>query len=216
MTRQFYPALDAATEAALRASIQRFGVLVPPTVDQHGEIIDGHHRSRIAADLGVPFAPVVREVSSEEEAREIARTLNEDRRMLSREQRLPVVAVLKELGHSNVAIGKALGVTEGTVRLDLKSDEVRSVTNLPDRVEGLDGKSYPAKRRRPQHNLETQRGQIIAAAGVRKKYSGGPTNLVGQAKAQRDYKGGTVARNAASIIVSLYNKGRRTGQVDPI
>src|SRR5579871_1928549 len=33
---QIMPELDAATEAAMRASILRFGVLVPVTRDQHG------------------------------------------------------------------------------------------------------------------------------------------------------------------------------------
>ena len=148
--RQLYPALDDATEAALRASVERFGVLVPVVVDQHGELLDGHHRSRIAGELGVEFETVVRQVADEVEAREIARTLNEDRRMLTRKQRLPVVRALKEEGHSNVAIGKALGVTEGTVRLDLKTDEVRRSTNLPAEVTGLDGKTYPASKPKPK------------------------------------------------------------------
>jgi hypothetical protein len=55
------------------------------------------------------------------------------------------VQALKEDGHSNVAIGNALGVSEGTVRLDLASDELRSATKLPDRTVGLDGKSRPAR-----------------------------------------------------------------------
>src|SRR4051812_39932626 len=45
--------LEPATEAALRASIERFGVLVPVTFDQRGRILDGHHRWRMAAELGV-------------------------------------------------------------------------------------------------------------------------------------------------------------------
>jgi hypothetical protein len=38
---------------ALRASIRTHGVLVAVVRDQHGRIIDGHHRERIAAELGV-------------------------------------------------------------------------------------------------------------------------------------------------------------------
>lgn len=66
---QLYPPLDAATEAALRAAIVRFGVIVPVVVTQHGEIIDGHHRGRIAGELGVEFETHVVVVSGPDEAR---------------------------------------------------------------------------------------------------------------------------------------------------
>src|SRR5580658_8329736 len=42
-----FPPLDAATEAALRASIQKFGVMVPIVVDPKGNVIDGRHRLAI-------------------------------------------------------------------------------------------------------------------------------------------------------------------------
>jgi hypothetical protein len=44
---QPFAQLSSPIEAALRASIQRFGVLVPITTDQNGTVIDGHHRQRI-------------------------------------------------------------------------------------------------------------------------------------------------------------------------
>ncbi len=72
---QAFPALDAATESALRASIARFGVLVPVVQDQNGRTLDGHHRSRIADDLGVDYRVDVCEIADEDEAQEIARTL---------------------------------------------------------------------------------------------------------------------------------------------
>lgn len=58
-------------------------------------------------------------------------------------------------------------------------------------------------------------GEVDYPALIKKlsKYPGGPSNLVGQAKALREYSGGTVSKNVASIVVSLYNKGRRGGQV---
>ena len=37
------PPLDSATHDALRASIEKFGVLVPILLDQHGAVLDGHH-----------------------------------------------------------------------------------------------------------------------------------------------------------------------------
>lgn len=148
MTRfQAFPPLDSATEAALRRSIEQFGVIVPVVVDQHGEILDGHHRSRIAGELRVPFATDVREVADEAEAREIARTLNADRRHLSVEQRREVVVALREEGHSQRAIAGALGVSQSLVSKDL--DQLSTRVQLPDRVVGLDGKSRPASQPKP-------------------------------------------------------------------
>ncbi len=93
---QLFPALDGAVESALRSSIERFGVLVPVVRDQHGNTIDGHHRARIADEVGVKYRVDVVSVSNDDEAREIARTLNADRRHLSAEQRREVVADLRE------------------------------------------------------------------------------------------------------------------------
>ena len=59
-TFQLFDALDDATEAALRSSIQRHGVLVPIFKDQHDRILDGHQRSRIADEVGVAYEEAVR------------------------------------------------------------------------------------------------------------------------------------------------------------
>jgi ParB-like chromosome segregation protein Spo0J len=142
---QLFPPLDQATESALRASIQRFGVLVPVVRDQTGRVLDGHHRVRLAEELGVSYEAHVREVADDDEAQEIARTLNADRRHLTEEQRRPVVKALAEEGHSRRAIGRALGVSHDTVRRDLQS-QVDDAVHLPERVEGQDGKSYPVRK----------------------------------------------------------------------
>lgn len=141
---QLWPMLDAATESALRASIERWGVLVPVAKDQHGRTIDGHHRARIADELGVKYARLVHYVENDEDAHELARTLNADRRHLTTEQRRDMVAHLREQGHSTTAIGAALGVDQSTVSRDLQAMQPH---NLPDRVTGADGKSYPAKKK---------------------------------------------------------------------
>ena len=48
-----FPALAPDEYAALRASIERFGVLVPIVVDSDGNVLDGHHRLAIANELKV-------------------------------------------------------------------------------------------------------------------------------------------------------------------
>lgn len=69
-------------------------------------------------------------------------TLNMARRHLDAGQRREIVASLREHGHSNPAIAKALGVDEKTVRNDLAGSDYSE----PDRVVGKDGKSYPARK----------------------------------------------------------------------
>jgi ParB-like chromosome segregation protein Spo0J len=138
---QIMPELDAASDAALRDSIATHGVLVAVAHDQHGNTIDGHQRERIAAELGVPFAVDVYEVRDPDHARELARTLNEDRRQLfDIGQRRAEVNRLRALGHSQRAIADALGTTRATVRRDIDSG---GPGGPPETVTGKDGKSYP-------------------------------------------------------------------------
>lgn len=140
---QLFPALDSATEACLRSSIREFGVLVPVAKDQHGNILDGYHRSRIARELGVEFRVDVHVVADDSEARAIAATLNQDRRMLTKEQRVPVVRAMREEGHSLRAIAGAVGVDKSTVERDLATVPDGTV---PESIVGLDGKRRPSKR----------------------------------------------------------------------
>lgn len=156
--------LDAATEAALSASVDRFGVLVPVVRDQHGRTLDGHHRSRIADTLGVKYRVDVVRVEDDRHAREIAATLNADRRQLTPEQRRDVVTALREQGYSLRAIAGAVGADPMTVRKDLSGVE----GSTPERTTGRDGKSYPA--RRPavvtaKNEREAVRAQAAIATG---------------------------------------------------
>lgn len=151
-TFQIMPELDSATESALRAAILLEGVVVPIVRDQHGRILDGHQRSRIAADLGVDCPESSCEVRDDEHARELARMLNEDRRqLLDIDKRRRIVTSLREQGHSQRAIAGALGVTRDAVRRDLGVKDAGgapappATKAEPERVQGMDGKSYPAR-----------------------------------------------------------------------
>lgn len=155
---QLFPLLDPATEAALRSSIERHGVLVPVAVDQHGRLLDGYHRSRIADELGVTYERRVHEVRDDDHARELARTLNVLRRHLDPDQRRDLVAELRAQGHSLRAIGGALGVSHTQVRSDLESTGKSFPVDQPERIIGRDGKSRPATM--PARAF--QRGDIVA------------------------------------------------------
>lgn len=147
---QLFDALPAHIEDALRASIRRFGVLSPVTRDQHGRILDGHHRVRIAAEEGIGIADdVIIHVKDDDEAREIARTLNADRRQLTEEQRRAVVADLRRDGHSVRAIAGALRVGKSTIDRDVSQLSRTGQLEQPEHVKTLDGKTYPARRPQP-------------------------------------------------------------------
>jgi len=146
---QLFPALDRATEDALRESINRWGVIAPIVVDQDGQVIDGHHRKRIASELGIYCDEQQIEVGSEDDARAIAATLNTDRRHMDIDQRRAIVAHLREQGHSLRAIAGAVGVSQVTVMKDAAA--VNGLT--PETVRGADGKTYPSTR--PAREVES-------------------------------------------------------------
>jgi hypothetical protein len=143
---QLLPDLEPDVEAALRASIDRFGVIIPIVRDQHGRILDGNHRARIAADLGVGCDEIIVKVADDAEAREYARTLNADRRHLTPDQRREVVGTLREQGHSLRAIAGAVRVSEPTVRRDVEKAIASGDAIAPERVTRQGGGTYPAKR----------------------------------------------------------------------
>jgi len=170
---QLFDALDPATEAALRTSIATWGVIVPVVVDQHGNILDGHHRSRIAQQLGVEYSSTVMFVEGEEQAGDIARTLNTDRRHLTVEQRRVVVTHLRSQGFSTRAIAGAVGASQPTVLRDLSTDTHVSVE--PKRVVGVNGKTYaptqPARVAQAAAGLqglepEREQGDLLAEASA--------------------------------------------------
>ena len=60
---QVMPDLNEEEYAVLRDDIARHGVMVPIVEDQHGRILDGHHRDRIATELGIDAPREVRQVA---------------------------------------------------------------------------------------------------------------------------------------------------------
>lgn len=79
---QLLPSLSADEYAALSADIKARGVMVPVELDEAGAILDGHHRSAIAAELGIDCPTVVRTGLSESAKREHVLKLNLLRRQL--------------------------------------------------------------------------------------------------------------------------------------
>jgi len=116
-TFQPMPELTEEELDALRRDVAENGILVPIVVDQHGRILDGHNRWRVAAELGVDCPRVVREVSDDDEAMSMAVTLNCARRHLTREQQRQIIAneLTRRPDDSDRAIARRVGCSPSTV-----------------------------------------------------------------------------------------------------
>jgi ParB-like chromosome segregation protein Spo0J len=124
---QVMPPLSDEEYAKLRDEIAANGVLVPIVKDQHGNILDGHHRSRIAEELGIAYRVDVVRVDDAEHARSLARTYNLARRHLTREQKRGLIAEEIEANpnRSDREIARLMGCdhkTVGSIRRELSGE----------------------------------------------------------------------------------------------
>ena len=143
---QVMPPLSPDEYQELHDDIKANGVLVPVVEDENGVLIDGHHRQKIAFELGVPCPVEIIEGKSEAEKRGMAFTLNLKRRHLNREQRRALIAesLKQDPQLSNREHARRTGAhqtTVGTVREELVE---RGQVSKLDTSTGADGKSYPA------------------------------------------------------------------------
>jgi site-specific DNA-methyltransferase (adenine-specific) len=157
---QLLPALSRDEYGALREDIRRRGIQVPVELDEHGNVLDGHHRVKVARELGLDSYPrIIRAGMTEDEKEEHALVLNLSRRHLTPEQRRDVAVALRARRWSVRRIAGALGVSHPTILRDLERSAGGTDVPGDERgVVGLDGKSYPA-RRKPTSVLVTTRHQ---------------------------------------------------------
>ena len=144
---QLFPNLADDEYESLKADIAERGVLVPVEYDEHGQILDGHHRVRACQELGLKQWPrMVRSGMSDVEKRRHVRSLNLNRRHLTQAQKREQLAgALKDAPErSDRQHARDLGVdnkTVAAVRAQLESTE--EIPQL-ERREGADGKVRPA------------------------------------------------------------------------
>jgi hypothetical protein len=142
------PPLTPDEESDLRSDISRRGVVTSVLVSEDHEVLDGHHRMRIAAALGQPDVPIqVVPGLSAAEKRALAIDLNLKRRHLTARQKRALVAqkLKADPTRSNNSIAREVGVsdkTAGAVRADL--EESSEIPKL-DRRQGLDGRTRSVK-----------------------------------------------------------------------
>lgn len=146
---QFFDDLTPEEYESLKEDIGRRGILVPVEKDEHGNILDGHHRDRIAKELGIGYPSICRAGWTEQEKRSHARRLNILRRHLTQAQKRALIADQwrDTPGVSARTIAKALGVhheTAEAVRQELvSSGELAESANCV----GPDEKRYPRERK---------------------------------------------------------------------
>jgi len=131
--RRFQPMPELTTEQydALKADISLHGIVVPIVVDQYDRVLDGHNRFRIAAELKIDCPREVHHVVDDDEAADLAVTLNCARRHLTREQVREVIAgeLTRRPGDSDRAIARRVGCDHKTVGA-VRSGEVPQVPKL--------------------------------------------------------------------------------------
>lgn len=120
-----YP-LAVDQKAALRAAVQREGLLHPVDIDEEGTILDGHNRYEICMDLQAPLRYRRNLGLSEEEKVELIFSRNLDRRQTSpdqdaeaRKQRMDNLFKLRKSDpkkYTYEEIGRRLNKDESTVR----------------------------------------------------------------------------------------------------
>ena len=145
---QVMPPLEPEDYAALRESIWARGVLVPIIVDETGIIIDGQHRAKIAAELGVECPRGMRTGLTDADKRSLAYTLNLARRQLTRAQvrKLTATSLKADPQLSDREHARRTGVsptTVGTVRGKL--EQTGDVSKLDTRTDSA-GREQPASK----------------------------------------------------------------------
>lgn len=139
------PPLSESERAGLVESIRQDGVKYPVLLDSAGEVIDGHNRRAIAAELGVACPTLTLDVDAAAAAR-LRISLNVDRRQLDKSYRKQLVTELRSLGMSTRDIADTVGVGKSTVERDLSTVPRGTVDDFPVAITGRDGKKRPRSR----------------------------------------------------------------------
>ncbi|WP_068802102.1 ParB N-terminal domain-containing protein [Corynebacterium phoceense] len=143
---QVMPPLSPEEYQDLYESIREHGVLEPIHIDADGVVIDGHHRSKIAAELGIPCPMVAHDDLDEAGKRSLAFTLNLKRRHLNREQRRALIAesLKADPALSNLEHSRRTGASDKTVA-SVRS-ELESHSEIPNDIPRINsrGQERPA------------------------------------------------------------------------
>jgi len=137
---QLLPDLTQEEYEALKADIAKRGVMVPIEYDEHGNVLEGHHRIKACRELGIDEWPrIVRIGMTEQEKRFHIRALNVFRRHLNSEQQREQRRAMRAEGATYQAIADATGVSIGKAYAETYDVHLFN----SEKVVGADGKAYP-------------------------------------------------------------------------
>lgn len=164
---QVMPNLTPEDYQALKANIQRRGIQAPVLIDEEGNILDGHHRRRIADELGIDCPHETRSGLTHAERTDIAVALNVTRRHLTADQKRSVIDKYLTAApeKSDREIAKATGADPKTVgrrRREMESTE--EIPQLEERVGG-DGKARKSPKA-PKASASSPKGTPTTPAGT--------------------------------------------------
>jgi len=147
---------------ALKASIRRYGVILPVVMDDSGNVIDGRQRQRACRELGLANYPVLTLAGlTEGEKRDHAHVLNFVRRRLNRRQMRDLIAAeLKRTPDlSSNWLAQTLGTTDKTV--EAVRQRLVSTSEIPkfEQLRGRDGKGRRVTRIVTNTAREAERAQ---------------------------------------------------------
>jgi len=146
------PPLTADERIELKADIDKNGITYPVVVTETNEVIDGHNRLEIAAELGLAVVPfTVKSGLTTDQKNEHAVNLNLHRRHLSQDQKREIIArrLKTDPAQSNNMIAAELKVSDKTVGTVRKALEATSEIPKLIITRGKDGRSRKSKRTLP-------------------------------------------------------------------
>lgn len=163
---QLMPELPTWEFEALKESIRQHGVIVPVVRDEHGTIIDGHHRDRACRELKIRDVPTITLAGlTEEQKRDHALVLNLVRRKITRKQMRAIIAteLRRTPDISNQWLAEIVGSTDKTV--DSVRQELIAGSEIPilDSYRAKDGKRYPATRLYTERAKQADRARAALA-----------------------------------------------------
>jgi hypothetical protein len=115
------PPLTSEEYAALKADIAKHGVLYPVILDEDGRVLDGVHRERIAAELGIELPVAVHAGLDGERKLHLTVGLNTRRRHFDPGRRRELARTLHDQGQSVRKIAELTGWSKSTIDRDLKT-----------------------------------------------------------------------------------------------
>jgi len=163
---QLMPELPAWEYEALKESIRQHGVIVPVVKDEHGTIIDGHHRDRACRALKIRNVPTILLAGlTDEQKRDHALVLNLVRRKITRKQMRAIIAteLRRTPDISNRWLAEIVGTTDKTIQSVRSELLQRAEIPQVDAYRGKDGKSYAVTRIYSDRTRQADRARAALA-----------------------------------------------------